>query len=334
MKKAGANILWDFTALSSVGIIESLYPAIVIFWKLRKLKSFLISKAIQVIVLIDNQGLNIQIAKLAKKMAVKVIYYFPPHVSIWGKGNAKLLADYCDLLLCPFYQDHQIYKAANANTLYTGHPLVQIIDKNKKEKTAATTIGLFPGSRKQELNKTLPIIMALLNYLKEESVRFYLVIASEDIRSIVDKKIDIYQYNNLELITQGDYEKYKHCDFAITSSGTVTLELALLEVPMIVVYKVNILTYWIAKYYLKIKYISMPNILLDEDIVPEFIQYDFTFDKVKKQIIKWLDEPALLESISKKLEKIRPLLMGPDNPIDYISQRIVKEMNEAELDFS
>lgn len=328
MKEAGAKILWDFTSLSSIGLIESLYPAILISWKLRKLEQTLINKKIKTVVLVDNQGVNIQLARLSKKLGLYVIYYFPPHVSIWGKRNAKLLARYCDLVLSPFYKDHLVYKAAGAPSLFTGHPFTQLLhQRNFKEREAVKTVGLFPGSRKQEIKKLLPMMLNLAADLSnKKDLIFYLVVSSEKFKLLIQNELERDSSIKLKLIDQGDYEKYQDCDLAITASGTVTLELALLKVPMMVLYHVHPLTYWIAKRILKIQWVAMPNILLREHIVPEYLQGDLKLEKLKNHILEWIANPDLLTIQLNKLDKVYEVIKGEEAPIDFIADQILNSI--------
>ncbi len=331
MREAGVLILWDFTEMSSIGLIESLLPGLRIALKLRLLKAYLRSHPVDLLVLIDNQGMNIPIARIAGKLAIPVIYYFPPQVSIWGKWNARKLARLTDLILCPFVKDALIYKEAGAKAVYVGHPLKSIVRVDQsKEKTARSlyistpyVIGLFPGSRRQEIKTLFPIMLETAQQVKDKrSVTFLVPVSSGVFLPMLQRILLTYSELNVVFIEQGHYNAYQLCDCAIVASGTVTLELTLLKVPIITVYKLNIVSYLLAKAFIRGNYIALPNILLGDQIVPELIQRDLNPDTLYHMIEGILSNPETHSDKESQFDRLA-LLLGEDDPVGQTVDEIL-----------
>lgn len=337
MRGCGVKILFDFIPLSSIGIIESIIPGLKLALKLISIRSYLKKHVVDLIVLVDNQGINIPLAKLAKRLKIPTIYYFPPQVSVWGEWNVKKISRLVDLILSPFYEDYRLYKNAGGKVLYVGHPMLELIKSESKEsdissstcKTRDYVIGLFPGSRKQEIKKLLPILLKFAELIsKKYSLIFLIPVSSNHFVPYIKDLLLEYAEINITLINQGNYKSYKQCDIAVLASGTVSLELALLKIPMVVVYKVNYLTYLFAKLLVKSKYISLPNILLNENIVPELIQYKVNPENIFNKVNKFITDPKCCFEYKEKLQKLEKVL-GDGNTINYVSELIISQLNKT-----
>ena len=290
----------DTSYLSTVGFLESLRFYITKYKLLKKTIKFIKNNKINLVILVDNQGFNIPLAKAVNKMNIKTIYYFPPHVSIWGKWNSELLSKICNLLIVPFYDDYEIYKLYSNNVIYSGNPLVDKIknfkfdenfynkyniNKNKK------IISLFPGSRFQEIENLLPTMIDAAKILAKNYDFQYILSVSHPIYKNLITNI-IKKKNFLNLIKIIDNEQYScmHISNVILGcSGTAILEAALIKKPAIVCYKVTNLTYLIGKFLVKKKYISLPNIILDKEIYPELIQKKFNVNNIIDYTLKFIN---------------------------------------------
>lgn len=331
MRDTGVRILWDFIEMSSIGLIESLLPGLRIALKLRGLKAYLKKKPVDRLVLIDNQGMNIPIARIARKLNIPVIYYFPPQVSVWGKWNARKLARITDLILCPFAKDALIYKKAGGKAVYVGHPMKSIVRVDQsKEKTAQSlyisspyVIGLFPGSRRQEIKTLFPIMLETAQQIKDKRpVTFLIPVSSGVFLPILQRILLAYSELNVVFVEQGDYNAYQLCDCAIVASGTVTLELTLLKVPVIAVYKLNIVSYLLAKAFIRGDYIALPNILLEDEVVPELIQRDLNPDTLYHMVEWILNNPETNSDKQSQFDRLASLL-GKDDPVGQTVDEIL-----------
>ena len=289
MKSAGANIITDTSAIGSVGLWESV-PFILPTLKLQKKAiAYLKQNLPDLIVLIDYVGPNLAIATALKKTFpdVPIIWYIGPQFWVWvplGKDLEQLLK-VTDKLLAIFPQEAKFYEQRGLDTTYVGHPLIdRIKDKAPNRQESRDKLGLeeedklialLPASRKQELKYLLPVMLESAVEIKRQlpNAKFYLPISLPQYRSKIeetiakyDVEINLYQGETLDILAGAD--------LAITKSGTVNLELALLKIPQVVIYKVNAVTIWVARSILKfsIPFMSPVNLVPMREIVPELLQ--------------------------------------------------------------
>lgn len=239
-----------------------------------------------IIIFIDYPGFNLRMMTWAKNQGYKTAFYISPQLWAWKENRHKILKQKADLffVILPFERD--FYRNLDTPCHYVGHPLLEIIPKNTDNTVESIkTIGLFPGSRRQEIENHLPTLLAFASAQKEYN--FVIAGVSHISKSFYLKTIDRYA-PNIDIIYDKPYEVMKSIDFAISSSGTATLELALFEVPQIVIYKTSPLTFMIAKRLVKTKFISLVNLIAQKEIVPELLQAAFNelalaeyFDKMK-----------------------------------------------------
>lgn len=295
-KKEGVEILQDIRELSIMGFIE-------VFKKYKFLKQkaydyleYIKDKQIKNVILVDYGGFNLKFLELLKNEIkdIKIFYYIPPKIWIWGEKrvNKLRLADYI-MVIFPWEVD--FYRKHNINAIYFGNPFTDFYEKIER---SGNKILLLPGSRKQEIKVMLPVFEKIICNLKNDN--FILKLNSnKDLKYIENLK----RYNNLKIIID---EKLKDivpdCKLSLATSGTVTLELALLGLPSIVVYKTTFLNYLIGKYILKVGYISLPNLILNDEIFPELIQKDCEAKNIEKYMKKVLEN---LPEIENKIENMR-----------------------------
>ena len=311
----------DESIYSSVGFLESfkyVFPKLLL---LRKVVNYLRKEKPKLVFLVDNQGFNIPLARICKKMGLNVVYYFPPMVSVWNENVKYKIAKYCDKILCTFEDDYKIYREVSENAIFVGNPLVDrvlncysslenylnLFDSNKKK------VLLLPGSREQEIKNLLKPMLETVKFILDgktdipkDILEFYLIISHPFFRDYTYKSIKYFGLDGKLKIFERvkDYALYDVCDLAIASSGTVTLELALLEKPVIVVYKISKLTFEIGKRIVKSKFISLPNIILGEKVYPELLQSDVNPILISKIVKDFLDE-SIAKDIKGKLRKIK-----------------------------
>ena len=280
--------------------------------------------------LIDYPGFNFKVGKLAKKYNIPVVYYIAPQLWAWWPGRIKEIKKFAAKVLVIFQFEEDIYRQEQIPVSWVGHPLVEHIpaennldiyrqyglDKNKK------LIGLMPGSRRQEVEHLLPAMLATAKQLLSE--RTYLeficlrsaTIGLESIQGFVRAAgLDI------KVIADPDYQVRRKLTLALVASGTATLEMAYLGIPMLILYRVSPVSYWLAKRLVKIPYIGLANIVSGQKVVPEFIQHDVIAADLARQAGKFLDNPPELKAIREKLLQVRQKL-GPSGA----AQRAAKEI--------
>ena len=295
MKEAGATLLANTTSIGSVGLLEAL-PFVLPTLKIQnQTKKYLQNNPPDVLVLIDYAAPNIAIGSYVKKHLpqVPIIYYIAPQDwAVPMLGNAPKLAKFVDKLLAIFPQEAKYYQQQDIDTTWVGHPLLDRMNNtlNREEsrkllgiKSEATIITLLPASRQQEIKQMLPIIgeAAQLIQTKIPEVEFLIPVSLPIYRDAISATVN--QYNLSATILAGKaLEAIAASDLAITKSGTVNLEIALLNIPQVVFYKVHPFTAWLGRNLLKINVplMSPPNLILNRQIVPELQQESATPHKI------------------------------------------------------
>jgi len=273
-----------------------------------------------IVLFIDYPGFNLRMMRWAKEAGYKTAYYISPQLWAWKEKRHKILRDKADLffVILPFERD--FYKNLDTPCQYIGHPLVEIIQENKSEiPPQIQRIGLFPGSRRQEIEKHLPTLLTFAAAQKEHS--FVIAGVSHIPKSFYLDNIDRYA-PNIDIVYDQPYEVMRHIDFAISSSGTATLELALFEVPQIVIYKTSPLSFMIAKRLVKTKYISLVNLIAQKEVVPELLQDAFNESALKEYFLK-MKTIAHRQAICNKYKAIRKEL-GQGTASAQVAQSVVQ----------
>lgn len=267
LKEEGVNLAKHIKDISFMGITDVLknlrhLQKTLIFCK-KDIKSFNPDQ----IILIDYPGFNLKIAKFAKKRNIRVIYYVPPKVWAWNKKRINSIRKYVDTLFVIFPFEVEFYQKHNIKAIYTGNPLIDLVVSNRDQTIESPFIALLPGSRKQEIESILPKMLSIVDDFS--SYRFVVAATSNIPKSLYQS---IIGERDVELISDNTYDLLNRAEAALITSGTATLEAALLKTPQVVCYRTNWITYFLAKIFLKVKFISLVNILIGKEVVKELIQ--------------------------------------------------------------
>lgn len=320
MRQAGVDILVENTSLAVVGVVEILSHALPIYRAFKTLRQAIRQQPPDLVVLIDYPGFNLRFAKIAKKAHIKVLYYISPQIWAWKKHRIHTIRKWVDKMLVIFPFEETLYQNAGISVEYVGHPLAGEVRPSMDYLTArayfqipqqARVIGLLPGSRKGEIKRLLAVILQSAEELKRKypDLLFILPLAS----SLTSADIAPYlQDVNLpiQIVSHQFYNAMQLCDAAIVTSGTATLEMALLDIPMLIIYKTAAITYYLAKQVLKIPYIGLCNIVADQMIVQEFIQKDATPTKITAEISRILDDANYRKIMLENLLTVKEKLGG------------------------
>lgn len=278
------------------------------------------------IILIDYPGFNLRMAKWAKAQGIRVTYYIAPQVWAWKENRVKKLKQYTDKLIVILPFEKEYFSRHGIDAEYHGHPLMDNLKlREKEENSLAKTpffidkpiLAILPGSRIQEVTKILPIFLEAANQLNQYKV----VIAG--VKHLGE---DVYQaggYNpkRHSLLYNRTYSILNEAKVALVASGTATLEAAILNTPMIVGYKGNPLSYWIGKQLVKVSYISLVNLIADEEVVPERIQHNLTSSQILSDLKSLTEGPASIQQ-QEKFSKIRDML-GKEGVSNAVAQSIL-----------
>jgi lipid-A-disaccharide synthase len=308
---------------------------------IKKVQSDLIKiineKNIKNIILIDYPGFNLNFAKKIKPLGVKIIYYVSPQVWAWGKGRIKRIKNLVRKMFVVFPFEEKLYLDEGIDVEFVGHPLLERIsnyDFLPKEKffkmyelnPGKEILLILPGSRNHEVERIFPaVIEAALKLSKEFNLQTVVAGASG-----IDEKLfnKISEPNEYRVIKDHNYELMKYSKFGIIKSGTSTLEAGLFGLPMVIVYKTSLLTYYIGKNLVNLKNIGMANIISGEDIVPELIQDKVNPESIYNEAKKILDNNSLYTSVKTRLLEINKKL-GEKGAVRKTAESIYSLINEG-----
>ncbi len=338
MEQVGAKIIANTLTIGSMGILESI-PYILPTIKVQnQAKQYLKENPPDLAILIDYMGPNLGMGSYLKKhlSQVPVIYYIAPQVWVWsldGK-DTKTILNISDKILSIFPEEYNYFHKNGANVSWVGHPLVDRMKNAPSKEIARSQLGikseeiaiaLLSASRKQEIKYLLPNIFAAAKKIQSrlENVSFWLPLSLEDYRQDLEKAIKKYELK--ATIIKGSIDVLPAMDLAITKSGTVNLELALLNVPQVVVYRVNPITAWIAEHILKfsIQYMSPVNLVLMRPVVPEFLQYYATVENIVNNGLELLLNKEKIAKILADYEEMR-LQLGTEGVCDRAAKEIIE----------
>lgn len=277
--KAGVKPIDTIDSIAIMGFIEAIKKYKYLKKKSQEYIDFIKKEKINKVILVDYGGFNLRLLKLIKKEApkVEVFYYIPPKVWIWGEKRVETLR-LANHIVVIFPWEVEFYKKHGINAVYFGNPLSEKYLKVEREDSK---ILLLPGSRRQEVEKMIPTMLEVVKEMP--TINFLLKLAKAEDKNWI--KEDLSLYSNLKLKTESSLtELVKKSEMAIATSGTVTLELALLGISTVVVYKSSALNVFIARHILKVGYISLPNLVLDKEVFPELIQEQYNVENIRKNI--------------------------------------------------
>ena len=317
LKDAGADIFFDSRHLGSVGLTDVINNLSLYLNLEKELLNKLAIFRPNVLILIDFPGFNLRIAKKVKKLfpEIKIVYYLPPQVWAWNQGRTKILKENCDLVLCGLPFEEDFHKSRGVNAFYTGNPVLSELDnfdrnqiRNElKVKNGTILIGLFPGSRKSEIKYMLPVLLTGMKKLLKSFSNCSFIISQAE--SITKKEILKYTSNEIPILEPGNNRKLLCAsDIVWLTSGTVTLEAALYETPLILGYRSNWLNYSLYLLLKRINFIGLPNIISNERLVPELIQQNAKGENYFENTKVWLENPDKLNAIKTKLKQVKEKL--------------------------
>lgn len=307
MQDAGATLVRHYRDLAFMGFVEVIRHLGTIFKNIKFCKSDILSYKPDVLVLIDYPGFNMRIAAWAKEQKIRVVYYISPQVWAWKENRVKQLKRDVDkmLVILPFEVD--FYKKWHYGVVYVGHPLTEVVSDEKKIPSIPLSdkpiIALLPGSRAQEIKMKLPVMLQMVKYFPQYS--FVIAQASAQPDNLYKELMGGIP---AILVKDRTYNILKQAKAALVTSGTATLETALFGVPEVVCYKGNKVSFWLATKLVKVKYISLVNLIMDKPVVTELIQGDLTEEKLKETLTKLLSDTTYLNELKQDYHKLWTML--------------------------
>ena len=327
--------LFDMSDISIFGIFPVLRKLFFLMNKINDVVKDISQKKPDIIILIDSPDFNHRVAKKVKKYLpdVPIVCYVAPTVWAWRQGRAKKMSEYFDYLLSVIPFEVNFFEKYGLKTSYVGHPFIEkvknindITFSEKYDLDKSKTIIFLPGSRKIEIERHSPVMVQAIEYLKDQNLNLNILIATGQ------KQLDQIRdyFTDIQIITD-DYEKYslfKKADFACAASGTVTLELGLTETPTIVIYKMDKLTWFFISKMVKVKFVSLVNLILGRESSKELLQDNFNKENLIDELSKLLsDEDGQKKQINDLKEFNAIMNKNIDNPSENAS-KIIKRLLE------
>lgn len=325
LRQAGADIFTDFRELAVMGLVEVLKRYRQIKAIFNQLLERLRQDKPDLLILVDYPGFNLKLAQKAHKLGIPVLYYISPKVWAWRPGRVKTIRRYVDHMAVLFPFEQTLYQDADVPVTCVGHPLVDAVHSELNPEQAKKqfdfdpehrVLGLFPGSRRSEVQALLPVMLQAAEKIQQRHFDLQVVLPlapgldMDFIQPLLSQsKVDI------KVVSADFYDVIKSCDAIAAASGTVTLEIALMGVPHLLVYRVAPMSYRILKRLVKIPYVGLCNIVTGENIVTELLQDDVTADNLDRELTALLTHPQA----KKRAEMIQQQVLdalGPSGGAD------------------
>jgi lipid-A-disaccharide synthase len=338
MKREGVELIFHIDRLSIMGFFEVIKNLSFIREVMKTMVSVIEAKRPDVAILIDYPGFNLRFAKKVKSLGIPVVYYISPQVWAWGGNRVKKMQALIDKMIVVFPFEKQIYDKFNIDCEFVGHPFLEVarpvlsledfqrkFDIRKNE----VVVGLLPGSRWQEVEKILPIMLDSCQLLKAriKDVKLLLGLAS----TIKKERIEslLTQANSQVMIVENlTYDLMKHADLLLIASGSATLECAILGTPFLVLYKTGFWNYVVAKSLINIPNIALANVVAGKRIIPEFIQKKAIPAHIAEEMYEILINKNRYKAIQNELAKVKEK-MGEEGASKKAAQIIVRMMTNA-----
>jgi lipid-A-disaccharide synthase len=329
MKAQGGTLVKHYREMAFMGFVEVLMNLRSISRNLKLCKEDIKTYKPDVVILVDYPGFNLRIAKFSKESGFKVFYYIAPKVWAWKESRVKILRTYVDQLFIIFPFEIDYFKKHSIDPIFEGNPSIDAINfKLNKNLTFADfarknnlsdkpIIALVAGSRRQEIKYNLPCMLKMI----EKFPDYQFVIAGAP-----SLELNVYQYyiknSSVSIVYGQTYQLFKHSTLALVTSGTATLESALLDIPEVVCYKGGFLSMLIAWIVIKVKYISLVNLIMNREVVSELKQYDLNPSRLYKEASVLLPGGSHRDEMLKDFAKLKEVL-GGEGASERVGARVV-----------
>ncbi len=315
MAQAGIDIHYDSANIAVIGIVEVLKHYGEIRRALKMMQQLLENERPDLLVCVDYKEFNFKLARYAKQLGIKVLFYVSPQVWAWRPGRVKAYGKVIDMMAVIFPFETAYYDAENVPVRYVGHPSVdKVHPRHSKDEDfenfnlndQQSVVGLLPGSRVNEIKRMLPVMLSAAEKLQANFPDIQFVLPQAD--SIADELLQFYLRQSsikVTVIKHQPYDVIQCCNAVMTTSGTATLEIALLTVPMVIAYKLSPITYLLGRWLVNIPFIGLPNIVAGKAIVKELIQQDANAENLALELQHILSDRIYANQIRENLDQVK-----------------------------
>lgn len=320
MRAAGVRLLWDVAKMAVVGI-PGLARLRTIFKAFRMATETIRIWRPDLVILIDYPEFNLQLARKAKQLGIRVLYYISPQIWAWRAGRIKTIRNRVDKMVVILPFEEAIYREAGIKASFVGHPLLDVVSTKDNEELPRSRyilpgrdllVGILPGSRSSELSKLMTPILDAATILAANLPRIHFLMPLAP--TIRPEQVEPYLRDRdlpLTVVEHNTYEIIQICEIIVAASGTVTLETAILGTPLVVIYKVNPLTYWLGKLLIRVKNVALANIVAGETVAPELIQHEATPERIAREVLDILGDSERQAWIRQRFADVSNKLGSP-----------------------
>ena len=337
LNSLGIKSIYDLKEITYIGFTSVLLNIFKIKSKINITVQEIIKFNPDILFSVDSPDFTLRVAEKVKKLnnEIKTVHYVAPQVWVWREGRLKKFKKFLDHILLLFDFEKKYFDKENIPNTFVGHPLLEHETKNKIDLSNIITddkkiISLFCGSRSSEVNLLLPILIDFINMMNEKYNNFFFVFHSTDEnKNLISEKINNTNLDNVEVISDENIKKQilNKSTFAVSKSGTVSLEICNAKVPSIIIYKMNFLNFLIIKMLVKIKFANIINIINDKEIIPELIQKDCNAKEIYNSVVYFLKNPELMNKqinyCEETLTKIRSKTSSSDEASSVLNKFLI-----------
>lgn len=315
MAQAGIDIRYDSANIGVIGVVEVIKHYAEIRRALKLMQQLVATERPDLLVCVDYKEFNFKLARYAKQQGIKVLFYVSPQVWAWRPGRVKAYGKVIDMMAVIFPFETAYYDAEKVPVRYVGHPSVDKVHARYSKEEDLTrfgldktkpVVGLLPGSRANEIKRLLPVMLAAAEKVQAGLPQCQFILPQAD--SIGDTLLENYTLQSplkITVIKNQPYDVIQCCDAVMTTSGTATLEIALLNVPMVIAYKLSSLTYWLGRWLVNTPFIGLPNIVSGKRIIKELIQHEATAENLSAEVLRILTDDAYAEQMRENLTQVK-----------------------------
>ena len=313
LNSLGIKSIFELKEITYIGFTSVLLNIFKIQNKINKTVDEIVKFNPDILFSVDSPDFTLRVAKKVKKINknIKTIHYVAPQVWVWREGRIKKFKKFLDHILLLFDFEKKYFDKEDIPNTFVGHPLLERENKNKTDLSNITSnnkkiISLFPGSRLSEVNLLLPILINFIFLMNKKLDNYFFVFHStKENKDLINKKIKISNLQNVSVISDENIKKQilDKSIFAVSKSGTVSLEICNAKVPSIIIYKMNFLNYFIVRLLVKIKYANIINIINNKEIIPELIQKECNAQEIYNSVVYFLKNPEMMKQQINNCEK-------------------------------
>ena len=334
LNSLGIKSIFDLKDITYIGFTSVLLNIFKIRNKINKTVDEIIKFNPDILFSVDSPDFTLRVAEKVKRLnnKIKTIHYVAPQVWLWRENRVKKFKNFLDHILLLFDFEKKYFDKENIPNTFVGHPLLEQQTKNKTDLSNIISkekkiISLFGGSRSSEINLLLPILIDFI-YMMNNKFNEYLFVfhATEENRYLIHEKINTSNFQNVEVVSDENIKKQilSKSIFAVSKSGTISLEICNAKVPSIIIYKMNFLNYFIVKFLVKVKYANIINIINNKEIIPELIQKECNAKEIYNSVVYFLKNPELMKQQIKNCEKTLSQIKSKTSSSDAASSVLTK----------